>query len=565
MTVIVARDSSSAAATPRGSPPTRVTSAASIATSAPVPIAIPRSAWASAGASLIPSPTMATDPPAGLQPLDDRGLVRRAGPRPATRSAGIPTCAATARAVARVVAGDEPDLDALPRVSSAHGRRRLGLDRVGDRRGARQPAVDGDAGAASVAGAMTRSASPASGARSMPASASSRALPTRTARRRRRATALDPAARRRPRSRGPARTRARRARARATIAAPSGCSLPRLDRRRQVEQLARRRRRAPRRPRRPSAGRAVSVPVLSKTTVSTRWAASSASPPRIRMPASAPRPVPTMIAVGVARPMAHGQAMTTTLMNAVSASVSRGSGPNSEPDRRTSPRRGRGRAARTTSAIRSARRWIGRLAALGPPDELDDPGERRVAPDARGPHDERAGRVERRADDLVARRRPRPGSARRSASTASTADAALDDDAVDRDLLAGPDPQAGRRRPTASSATSRLAGRRRRRRAVAGLQADQPPDRAGRAGLGPRLQPAAEQDQADDDRRRVEVRLRLEAGLDGRPSGHERDDRRCRPRPRVVPTATSVSMFVGAVPGGPPGRAVEAAARPRPG
>ena len=36
-------------------------------------------------------------------------------------------------------------------------------------------------------------------------------------------------------------------------------------------------------------------------------------------PASAPRPVPTMIAVGVARPMAHGQAMTRTLMNAASA------------------------------------------------------------------------------------------------------------------------------------------------------------------------------------------------------------------------------------------------------
>ena len=34
-----------------------------------------------------------------------------------------------------------------------------------------------------------------------------------------------------------------------------------------------------------------------------------------------------MIAVGVARPIAHGHAMITTPMNAVSASVSRGSGP----------------------------------------------------------------------------------------------------------------------------------------------------------------------------------------------------------------------------------------------
>ena len=53
----------------------------------------------------------------------------------------------------------------------------------------------------------------------------------------------------------------------------------------------------------------VSVPVLSKMTVSMRCATSSASPPLMRMPASAPRPVPTMIAVGVARPIAHGQAM----------------------------------------------------------------------------------------------------------------------------------------------------------------------------------------------------------------------------------------------------------------
>ena len=42
------------------SPPRIVISAASIATSAPVPIAIPISAFTSAGASLIPSPTMAT-------------------------------------------------------------------------------------------------------------------------------------------------------------------------------------------------------------------------------------------------------------------------------------------------------------------------------------------------------------------------------------------------------------------------------------------------------------------------------------------------------------------------
>ena len=54
-----------------------------------------------------------------------------------------------------------------------------------------------------------------------------------------------------------------------------------------------------------------------------------------------------------------------------------------------------------TSAMRSARRWIGALRALGPLDELDDPGQGRVAADPRGAHDERAGGVERRADDRV--------------------------------------------------------------------------------------------------------------------------------------------------------------------
>ena len=74
-------------------------------------------------------------------------------------------------------------------------------------------------------------------------------------------------------------------------------------------------------------GPSVSVPVLSKMTVSMRRAVSSASPPRMRMPASAPRPVPTMIAVGVARPMAQGQAMMSTVMALTSAYVRRGSGP----------------------------------------------------------------------------------------------------------------------------------------------------------------------------------------------------------------------------------------------
>jgi hypothetical protein len=51
-------------------------------------------------------------------------------------------------------------------------------------------------------------------------------------------------------------------------------------------------------------------------------AVSSASPLPIRMPSSAARPVPTMTAVGVASPRAHGHAMMSTAMVVVIAIVS---------------------------------------------------------------------------------------------------------------------------------------------------------------------------------------------------------------------------------------------------
>jgi len=58
----------------------------------------------------------------------------------------------------------------------------------------------------------------------------------------------------------------------------------------------------------------VRVPVLSKTTVVTASAVWSAAPLLTSTPSWAPRPVPTMIEVGTARPMAQGQAMTMTAM-----------------------------------------------------------------------------------------------------------------------------------------------------------------------------------------------------------------------------------------------------------
>ena len=56
----------------------------------------------------------------------------------------------------------------------------------------------------------------------------------------------------------------------------------------------------------------VSVPVLSNATTLTPCATSSASASLIKMPRFAAAPVPTMIAVGVARPSAQGQAITST-------------------------------------------------------------------------------------------------------------------------------------------------------------------------------------------------------------------------------------------------------------
>ena len=82
---------------------------------------------------------------------------------------------------------------------------------------------------------------------------------------------------------------------------------------------------------------AVRVPVLSKTTVFTAPARSNTSASRIRMPCRAAAPVPTMIAAGVARPSAHGQAITSTA-TAFTSAVSAPARP-------------------ATSRRRSARRW----------------------------------------------------------------------------------------------------------------------------------------------------------------------------------------------------------------
>ena len=63
------------------------------------------------------------------------------------------------------------------------------------------------------------------------------------------------------------------------------------------------------------------VPVLSNITVFTLCASSKATLLFINIPFSAPLPVPTIIAVGVARPSAQGQAITKTDINIVRTKV----------------------------------------------------------------------------------------------------------------------------------------------------------------------------------------------------------------------------------------------------
>ena len=71
----------------------------------------------------------------------------------------------------------------------------------------------------------------------------------------------------------------------------------------------------------------VKVPVLSTTSVSIFSSVSSASALRIKTPAVAPRPVPTMIDIGVAKPSAQGHAMIRTATALTSACAILGSGP----------------------------------------------------------------------------------------------------------------------------------------------------------------------------------------------------------------------------------------------
>ena len=148
------------------------------------------------------------------------------------------------------------------------------------------------------------------------------------------------------------------------------------------------------------------------------------------------------------------------------------------------------------------------LGALGPFDEVDDRGQDGVPPDARGPHHEGPGRVERRPDDRVAGRlvhRRRLTGEHRFVDRRG----ALDDHAIDRHPLARPHTQQVADAHDLQQHVDLLPVLQASRGAW--LQPDEAADGVARLALGPRLEPPPEQHQPDDDGRTVEVRLRLPA------------------------------------------------------
>ena len=119
------RESRIASTAARRSPETSVRSEASIATSVPVPIASPRSACASAGASLTPSPTIATTSPASCNRRTSATFP--AGSTSAT-TRSTPTWSATPRAIDAVSPVNSTGVNPSDR-SSAIASRLVGLTR----------------------------------------------------------------------------------------------------------------------------------------------------------------------------------------------------------------------------------------------------------------------------------------------------------------------------------------------------------------------------------------------------------------------------------------------------
>src|SRR5918995_344664 len=143
MFLTVAFERPMARATPRTSPEMSVRSAASIATSVPVPMEMPTSACARAGASLMPSPTMPTFLPSACSLLTSAALssgLTSATTRSTPSSRAIASAGEAVLGYARL--GEEAaaaDQDLLALDAGADATTRDGLERIG--LGEREPAI----------------------------------------------------------------------------------------------------------------------------------------------------------------------------------------------------------------------------------------------------------------------------------------------------------------------------------------------------------------------------------------------------------------------------------------
>ena len=301
---IVRRESRTAADTSVSRDFISTTSAASMATSAPAPIAMPRSARVRAGASLMPSPTMATRPcfwscritaslPSGRTPATTRSTPASAPMAFAVRSLS-PVSITTCRPMlcsSRTASAESALIGSATAItpSSAPSRAKNS--------GVRPASASFSASCRSAAGSSVCPSMnvPEPPSRRAPSSMASTPLPGSA---------------RNPSTGGGAIPSAC---ARRRIALASGCS--------EYCSSAAAKRSSSAFPI-PSAGNrsvtsgspAVMVPVLSSATMSSLPASSWETAVLKRMPFFAPMPLPTMIATGVASPSAQGQEITSTAM-----------------------------------------------------------------------------------------------------------------------------------------------------------------------------------------------------------------------------------------------------------
>ena len=251
------------------------------------------------------------------------------------------------------------------------------------------------------------------------------------------------------------------------------------------------------------------------------------------MPSCAPRPVPTISAVGVASPSAHGQAMISTATAAVNATA--GSTERPASDQRQQRDR-RSTTGTNTAETRSASRCTGGLAGLGLLDQPGDLGQLGVGADPGGPDDQPTAGVDGGAGDRVARA---DLDRHRLAGEHARVDRgrAVDDLAVGGDLLAGPDDE-----PVADRESSRPGSASRRRPAAPRRpwrpSSQQRPQRGAGAPPRPRLRVPPGQQERGHPRRRLEVDRAGRVATLGQPAeplGHAGLARRCR-RPARRPT-----------------------------